>query len=80
MRQGRDILDRELARLNVKDVPTEAIAKQLKHKDTDALCVALGAGDLTSAAHCDGIAAYPRHEISEKHSPTQNPKEIGGQA
>ena len=49
-RQGRDILDREMSRLNVKDIPADSIAKQLKHKDTDALCVALGAGDLTSAS------------------------------
>ena len=50
LRQGRDILDRELARLSVKDVPTDNIAGQLKHKDTEALCVSLGAGDLTSAS------------------------------
>ena len=49
-RQGRDILDRELSRLNVRDVATDEIAKQLKHKNTEALCVALGAGDLTSAS------------------------------
>lgn len=50
LRQGRDILDRELTRLNVRDVPTGDIATQLKRKDADALCVALGAGDLTSAS------------------------------
>ena len=50
VRQGREILDRELARLSEKDVPTDDIAKKLKHKDTEALCVALGAGDLTSAS------------------------------
>ena len=50
LRQGREILDRELARLNVTDVATDDIAKQLKFKDTDALSVALGAGDLTSAS------------------------------
>lgn len=50
LRQGREILDRELARLSVKDVATDAVAKQLKHKDTEALCVSLGAGDLTSAS------------------------------
>ena len=49
-RQGRDILDRELSRLNVRDVATDEIAKQLKHKNTEALCVALGAGDHTSAS------------------------------
>ncbi len=49
-RQGREILDRELARLGEKDVATDPIAKQLKLKDTNALCVSLGAGDLTSAS------------------------------
>ena len=50
LRAGREILDRELARLNERDVATDKIATQLKHKDSDALCVALGAGDLTAAA------------------------------
>lgn len=50
LRQGREILDRELARLSEKDVPTDDIAKKLKQKDTEALCVSLGAGDLTSAS------------------------------
>jgi GTP pyrophosphokinase len=49
-RQGREILERELSRLNVHDVATDDVARQLKHKNTEALCVALGAGDLTSAA------------------------------
>ncbi len=50
LRQGREILDRELARLSIRDVATDDIAKKLKHKDTEALCVALGSGDLTSAS------------------------------
>ena len=50
LRQGREILERELSRLNVRNVATDDIAEKLKHKDTDALCVALGAGDLTSAS------------------------------
>ena len=50
LRQGREILERELARLNVRDVATDTIAGQLKFSSTDALCVALGAGDLTPAA------------------------------
>jgi GTP pyrophosphokinase len=49
-RQGREILDREIARLNVKGVATEDIAKQLKQDSSDALYIALGAGDLTSAS------------------------------
>jgi GTP pyrophosphokinase len=50
LRQGREILDRELARLSEKDVSTDSIAVKLKLKDTTGLCIALGAGDLTSAS------------------------------
>ncbi|MDJ0939619.1 MAG: bifunctional (p)ppGpp synthetase/guanosine-3',5'-bis(diphosphate) 3'-pyrophosphohydrolase [Woeseiaceae bacterium] len=50
LRQGREILERELSRLNVRDVQTDKIAKQLKQKDTDALCVLLGSGELTAAS------------------------------
>ena len=50
LRQGRDILDRELARLNVRNVGTDELATQLRFASSDALCVALGAGDLTAAA------------------------------
>jgi GTP pyrophosphokinase len=50
LRQGRDILERELSRLNVRDVATDTIAAKLKHRNADALCIALGAGDLTPAS------------------------------
>ena len=50
LRQGREILERELARLNVRDVATDTIASQLKFNGTETLCVALGAGDVTPAA------------------------------
>lgn len=49
-RHGREILDRELARLNVRDISVDAIAKQLKLNNTELMCIALGAGDITSAA------------------------------
>ena len=61
-RQGREILDRELARLSARDIATETIARQLRMKDTDALCVALGAGDITSAA----IASALQHLRNEE--------------
>ncbi|MDH3548439.1 MAG: bifunctional (p)ppGpp synthetase/guanosine-3',5'-bis(diphosphate) 3'-pyrophosphohydrolase [Gammaproteobacteria bacterium] len=65
IRQGREILDRELTRLNVKDIATDTIARQLKHKDTDALCVALGAGDLTSAAIATALQHIRGNELPE---------------
>ena len=42
------------------------MAKQLKHKDTDALCVALGAGDLTSAAIATALQHIRGNELPEK--------------
>ncbi len=54
-RQGRDLLERELSRLNVRDLPLEQIAKHMKFSDVEALCVALGAGDITSAAIASAV-------------------------
>jgi GTP pyrophosphokinase len=83
IRQGRDILDRELARLSEKDVPTDAIAKKLKHKDTESLHVALGAGDLTSASIATALQNLrptelpiikPRRQAKRKET---NPDSVG---
>ena len=64
-RHGRDILDRELARLNVRDISTNTIAKHLKFKDSDALCIALGAGDLTSASIATALQNLRRDDSVE---------------
>jgi GTP pyrophosphokinase len=69
MRQGREVLDRELSRLGVREVPTDAIAKQLKYDDTEALCVALGAGDITSASIPTALQHIRGTELSEKIRP-----------
>jgi len=61
-RQGREILERELSRLNVRDLATDTIAKQLKLKDTELLCIALGAGDITSAAIASAIQNLRKDE------------------
>ncbi len=54
-RQGKDIFERELTRLNVRNMSATALAKQLKFRDTSALFVALGAGDLSSAAVASAV-------------------------
>ena len=54
-RQGREIYDRELSRLSVKGVSADEIAAQLKLKDAEALWIALGAGDITSAAVASAV-------------------------
>ena len=65
-RQGREILDREIARLNVKGVATDDIAKQLKQDSSDALYIALGAGDLTSASIATALQNLRGAELPPK--------------
>ena len=49
-RQGRSMLDRELAKLGHKDLPLQPLAEGLQYESVDALCTALGAGDLKLSA------------------------------
>jgi len=78
MRQGREVLDRELQRLSVRDVPTDTIAKQLKFADTDVLCVALGAGDVTSAAIATALQHVRGTELSERIRPRRQRRKHEG--
>ena len=77
LRQGRDVLDRELARLNVRDIATDDIAKQLKFSDTDALCVALGAGDITSASIPTALQNMRGAELPERIRHRRKPRKQG---
>jgi GTP pyrophosphokinase len=68
-KQGREILDRELDRLNVRDLPADAIAKQLKLADSEALHVALGSGDLAApaiAATVQQLRGESPEEVSQR--------------
>ncbi len=47
--RGRQLLERELARLEINDIKANDVAAQLKLKDADALHIALGSGDLSVA-------------------------------
>ncbi|MDA1063198.1 MAG: bifunctional (p)ppGpp synthetase/guanosine-3',5'-bis(diphosphate) 3'-pyrophosphohydrolase [Proteobacteria bacterium] len=69
LRQGREVLERELARLNVRDMPTDDVARQLKQKNTEALCVALGAGDLTSASIATALQHLRGNESPDQFRP-----------
>jgi len=55
LRQGRDIIERELGRLNARELGLDKLVKELRHDDLDSLCVALGAGDVTAAAVANAI-------------------------
>jgi GTP pyrophosphokinase len=76
-RQGRDILDRELSRLNVRDVATDDIARQLKLKNTEAMCISLGSGDLTSAAIATALQHLRGTEIPETIRHKRPPRRKG---
>jgi GTP pyrophosphokinase len=69
LRQGREILDRELSRLSVRDISNDDIAQQLKHKNTESLCIALGAGDLTSASIATALQHFRSPETPETLKP-----------
>jgi len=81
LRQGREILDRELSRLHVRDVATDEIARQLKFRNTDALSLALGAGDLTSSAVATALqqlrGAQPNARDKLRKAPRQKEKDTG---
>jgi GTP pyrophosphokinase len=79
-RQGREILDRELARLGVRDVATDTIAKQLKLKDTDTLCVSLGAGDLTSASIATALQHLRGTELPDRIRSRRPSRQKGGKS
>jgi len=64
-RQGREILERELTRLNVHDIGTADIAGQLKFASSDALFIALGAGDITSASVASALQHLRQEEPAE---------------
>ena len=53
---------------------TEDIAKQLKHKNTDALCIALGAGDLTSPSIATALQHLRGTELPEKIRTKRGPR------
>lgn len=75
-RQGRDILERELSRLNVHDTAPNEVATHLKMADVDALYVALGAGDVTPGA----IATALQQLSSDGRGSAQPAKRSGKRA
>ena len=78
-RHGREIVDRELAKLNIRDVTAADIATQLKFKDSDSLWVALGAGDITAAGVATAIQ-HLRHGTQRAQTPKRRQPRKHGKA
>ena len=56
------------------DIATTTIAKHLKFKDSDALCIALGAADLSSAAIATALQNLRRDDSVEIRSAASKPR------
>lgn len=76
-RQGREHLERELTRVGIRDLPMVRIAEAMKFEDVDSLCIALGAGDITTASVFNAARQLlapddetkPKQKRSRKHKP-----------
>ncbi len=83
-RHGREIVEREFARLTIKDLTHAQVAHDLKFQDADELYVALGAGDITAAVIATAVqrlrGTLPDKLIPKKrakpHSDTDNTADI----
>ena len=64
-RHGREVLERELGRLNIRDVATDEIARQLKFGNADAMYIALGAGDITVASIASALQILRQDEPTD---------------
>ena len=78
-RQGREILEREFTKLNARDLSAQEVAVQLKFKDDDALCIALGAGDVTAAGVATAIQNLRQGSPAER-VPKRRTKRKQGEA
>ena len=82
--EGRNILDRELQRLGISDIPYEQIAARFKFNKVDDFLAALGGGDLTTtqiAGAVNGLifpgaektsqqpTVHPIHQRKDKNYP-----------
>ena len=73
-RQGREVLDREISRLNMREIATDRIAERLKLANTEALCVALGAGDVTAANIATVLQHMKNEELPARVAPRRSPR------
>ena len=76
-RQGREIIERELSKLNIRDITQLQLAKQLKFADADSLCTALGAGDLTAAGIASAIHNLRGDNLGDRQPRKRRQREHG---
>ena len=79
-KQGREVLERELARLNAGELPADDIARHLKLADAEALHVAVGAGDVTTGAIATAVQQLRGNERPPALAPRRPAARRGEQA
>jgi len=77
LRHGREIVERELAKLNIRDITSADIATQLKFRNSETLAVALGAGDITAAGVATAIQHLRHGEQRDKTPKRRQPRKHG---
>jgi len=67
---GRSILDRELRRLGVNDIPMEKLASRFRHRQVDEFLEAVGHGDITAGNLANALNEMaPRQSLQETQRP-----------
>ena len=77
--EGRALLERELKRLNTRDLPLEKLARELGFERPVEMYAALGRNDLSSARIAAAVQALTRPREADTVPLTRAPREEGGQ-
>lgn len=75
---GRALLERELKRLNARDLGLERLARELGYERQSDLFAALGRNDLSSARIAQAVQALTRPPATEAPPVVRPPRETGG--
>src|SRR5690606_124292 len=75
--QGREIVDREMARLSARELTADRIATELKLPNAEALYIALGAGDVTSTAVANAVQRLRKEEPQAPLPAKRRPRRKG---
>ncbi|MDH5469290.1 MAG: GTP diphosphokinase [Gammaproteobacteria bacterium] len=66
---GRTILDRELNRVGISDIPVEKIAERFRGRQVEEFLVALGSGEITTGQLAHSLGELAPHEDALKPKP-----------
>ncbi len=71
---GRTILDRELNRVGISDVPVEKIAERFRGRQVEEFLAALGSGEITTGQLAHSLGELAPHDDALKPKPARKKK------